>query len=175
MVTMDNQQRKTEVSELELGWLCGLFDGEGYVGGHWQNKGHYTPTLSISNTENTVLDKLISILDALGLPFYIYWQPRKSDYGVKQLWQVKAGGMKRVMRWLAVIGPHLVGKKEQADLLLAYCQGRLVRPLCQAIREDEKQLLIKMQQLKHQSNKVSEPVRSTTARRAPVTTGDGTV
>lgn len=149
---MGDPQRKN-VSELDIGWVCGLFDGEGYVGGYWQGKAkginHYLPVLTISNTDMPTLNKLTEIMDKLGFAYYIYWQNRPSHYGIKKLWQLKIAGIKRCQRWLEFFAPILCGKKPQAEAMIDLCRSRLERPQKHPYTEYERQLIERLTTLKH--------------------------
>jgi hypothetical protein len=58
------------ISQIELAWAAGLFDGEGSVSWHWEGKrrktglrGHY-PKLYVGNTDRRLLDRFFT---AVGL------------------------------------------------------------------------------------------------------------
>jgi len=55
-------------TEQEIGWLAGLFDGEGcisYTRSHRKNKIETYVYFSITNTEKTLLEKAQAVLDSL--------------------------------------------------------------------------------------------------------------
>ena len=51
------------VSDLDLGWLAGLFDGEGCITRAGGKYGH--PELTITNTDSKLIEKAQRVLDAL--------------------------------------------------------------------------------------------------------------
>jgi intein-encoded DNA endonuclease-like protein len=73
------------VSEQDIGWLAGFFDGEGCitVGG---SASHRQVRLQITNTDKALLEKAQSILDALEIDSII--KPAASPLGCKAKWRL---------------------------------------------------------------------------------------
>lgn len=59
------------VSDVDLGWLAGFFDGEGCVSLSKHGKKHPRLTLSFTNSEQALIQKAQRILDALEIDSYI--------------------------------------------------------------------------------------------------------
>jgi len=124
---MDNQQER-------LVWLAGFIDGEGHFGinrvkrrNHAGSGFQMTPRITITNTSKDALEYVRETLQAHGLAFYIGWKAPGKDKRTKWQWQLEIAGVKRLNRFIPVIGPYLIVKKPQAELLLKYCRHRLER------------------------------------------------
>ena len=123
---MGNQQER-------LAWLAGIVDGEGSITmakNPTNKKGKYTirPLVNITNSSVAALRLIEQICEEQGLAYYIKWlEPGKS--GRKQwIWRLNVYGQKRVKRFLEIILPYLVIKKEHGLLLYEWCVGRIAMP-----------------------------------------------
>lgn len=125
---MDNQQ----VTDLELGWLVGAIDGEGCVGITRRNRKECAKTLGftlkphvqIANCDIEFINRCSNILKKLETPFHISHYSAKTRQ--RESWQIVIAGLKRVVKILPIINPHLVGeKKEKALLVYEFCTSRL--------------------------------------------------
>lgn len=122
----DNQQERL----CELSWLGGIIDGEGCIsfkkntGKCWKNKSERPlyPIISISNTDIRMIDKIIEILEKNHIAFYR--EDRRGKKKNKDSISVCIKGIKRTKRFLDLIIPYLVSKKERAELLLEFCELR---------------------------------------------------
>ena len=129
---MGNQQAK--VNEREIGWLCGMIDGEGSLM-VVQNQScrrtseRWTPRITVVGTHVPTLNHLSNLLDALGLPYHISWRRHNISRATKKAslhsWDLRAQGFRRTIRWLNLIAPYLITKSRQAGLLLDYCNSRI--------------------------------------------------
>lgn len=121
---MDNQQ--PSISEFELGWLCGVIDGEGCIG-LWSRGGsrshEYKPGMRIANTSKPLVDKVCALLKSIDVGCHVtYYKPRNERS--KEYWAITVEGFKRLNKLLPVIKDILVEKKAQAALLWAWCESR---------------------------------------------------
>lgn len=115
---LGNQQ----AADINLGYLCGMIDGEGSMILGKSNKrknGVYAllPYLTIEMSDLHVVEKLQSILNELDVGSYIYHTKRNTH----NLW---CGGFKRLGSLLPFIIPHLLEKKERAEELRLYINRR---------------------------------------------------
>ena len=125
---MDNQQAK--VSDIELGWLLGIIDGEGNLGfqstirrpvkGGMKNP---SPRIRITMTDVPSLRWIEDLLARLHLPYHVEW--RYPINGDKPSWTVGAVGFRRALRWLEIITPLLKTKRREAEILYDYTKYRL--------------------------------------------------
>jgi len=130
---MDNQQ--ANVTDLEIGWVVGLVDGEGsfFLNGrnHQGNRPHtkkyqISPFVHITNQSVPILNKLTDILDRLGLAYYVQWQEstRRNGEFTRYSWILWIAGFKRIERFLNIFQPYIIGKSKQADILRDFINSR---------------------------------------------------
>lgn len=101
------------LSDLEIGWIAGILDGEGYIGLHGGK--YYCPLVGVANTNIHIIAKLCSLT---GIVHVSKHQP-KGNRKLLYNWEVSA--VRDVILLLSKVSPHLIGKKYQAEILLEYC------------------------------------------------------
>lgn len=116
----------------DIHWFAGFADGEGSFIMNCQKKKTgdvWTPRFKISNTSYLALEPVKQLLAREGIAFYI--EERRHN-GVaadgipyQPYWTVAIFGLKRMARFCEWIAPHLIIKRRQAELMMAYCQSRL--------------------------------------------------
>jgi len=102
-------------------YIAGFIDGEGCFSFHKEKTGYYSPFLSISNTNEDVINWFKNTLD-WGYKGYV------DNRREKPKWQLEMRGMKRLIPLLLDILPYLIVKKRHAELILEYCKSRLSKP-----------------------------------------------
>ncbi len=117
----DNQQ----VTDIEVGWLAGLIDGEGSF--DLQSGHQWTPRIMITNTDQRIIDRAVEIIQRLGVGVYV-WTQTKHNPRHKPIKRLAVRGIKRVHAFLPKIAPALIGKRDQAEKLLNFTTERLSRP-----------------------------------------------
>jgi hypothetical protein len=121
--TMDNQQ--PSITAFELGWFCGIVDGEGCFG-IWSRGGErkdWKPGFKMANTSKELVDAFCSVLDRLDCPYHVtYYKPRSAT--TKEYWSVSVEGFKRLQKLLPVIKNLLVEKRSQACLIHEWIESR---------------------------------------------------
>jgi len=116
----DNQQ----VTDIEVGWLAGLIDGEGSF--DLQHGHQWTPRITITNTDQRIVERAVDIIHRLDVGVYV-WTQTKHNPRHKPIKRLAIRGVKRVHAFLPKIAPALVGKKDQAEKLLEFTSERLER------------------------------------------------
>lgn len=99
------------LTDAQLGYLAGLFDGEGTVG-YYKKTTHWSANLAIYNTDARVMQW---ILQHAGCG-RVYLNGGSKHKG----WQWQLNNQADITTFLRVIRPHLVIKGEQVDLLLTF-------------------------------------------------------
>jgi hypothetical protein len=125
--TMGNQQ----ATQVELGWLAGIIDGEGYVGlvtGTHSKSGRFTvtPMVCINNTDEAIILRASSIFGKLGITHFsaIQGQYKTKD---KLCYKLQVKHQSNLIKLLDCVGEHLTGNKYvRSQLVLAYCESRKV-------------------------------------------------
>lgn len=136
-VKMDNTRRqsadKTEETNLnnsDIGWLAGMWDGEGSVGmhQHTKQKGRRVPRSSVVNTDFAIIEECSRILKDMGVGNFVQtrYLPQKEHATRKDL---TITGMKRNKIFLESIIPYLRGyKKIKAMLIMSFIYSRMMKP-----------------------------------------------
>lgn len=109
-----------------LGYLAGILDGEGsfscYERHHKGKNNHWTAGIQknvmIHNTNKAIVEECRDIITEItGEPARFKKENRLTKTG-KEVWYVWISGGKQLRNLLPVIIPHLVGKRQQAELML---------------------------------------------------------
>jgi hypothetical protein len=119
---MENQQERFK----DIGWLCGIIDGEGTVTLRFHARKGKTPliipAITIINTDKQIIDKCIEILNRLDIPMWV------NEYQASEKWRkryrIEVSGIRRAMKFLPFLSENLIGKREEAALVLEWCNNR---------------------------------------------------
>jgi hypothetical protein len=121
---MDNQQVRLLFN---ISWLTGIFEGEGSVGMNNNISDTYrihTPRVSITNSDEKIINACVVILKSLGLAYHLGIKKRQKEN--RRCWDITIAGHKRVERFLELLIPFMVGeKKEQAEIVLKFTKSRI--------------------------------------------------
>ncbi len=120
--------KAVEVCDAELGWLAGIWDGEGTIGMYKLVGGDYMPVCHITNTDYAIIEKAADILRRMGVGRYIQEQhPRNPRHASRK--NVVVSGQKRVVVFLERLLPFLQGEKRlKAQLVLGFVYSRFLKP-----------------------------------------------
>jgi hypothetical protein len=126
-IAMGNQQ----VTQTDLAWLAGIWDGEGTISIRRvvQKKAktpQYSPRVCVVNTDTKIISKVRSLLDSIGVRYYFAERDPGSFPGSnKQQWVISIDTLSHAKTFLVHIRPYLIGKSFQADCILEFCERRL--------------------------------------------------
>lgn len=150
-ITMGNPQ----VTDFDLGWLVGIFDGEGSFGLN-ENKswgGKYTyliPNIYLVNTKDTIINKAADILKRLDIPFYIQNMTRaKHQKSAKRL---NVTGFKRVVKFLQVMSNHFECRKDQVQCLVNFVALRQAKAEDAPLAVEEWEIFHELRELNKRGN-----------------------
>lgn len=121
--TMGNQQER--LSDFEIGWLAGVFDGEGYVGlsVNTTNRSIY-PACKVTSTHLAFIQEVERLTKIIGIEYSFYERnPKQKNHSTS--WTVDIRTCKRVKILIDVLLPHLILKKPHAEVILEFCNSRL--------------------------------------------------
>jgi len=137
---MDHQQGTLTVTDIELGWLAGVIDGEGTIAfssyplrsrGKIIQELRIKPQIIVTNTDKELVEKVADIFGRshVGVHFQTRTQHGRSFEGNKPtkyrpLHVVNISGFKRAKVALELVGHHLVSKKIKAEMVLRYIVQR---------------------------------------------------
>jgi len=122
----ENVQLET-ISREEVSWLAGIIDGEGHI----VLFNNYAPTshqyrisanIGITNSDLRILAKVTDILYRNGNKFY--YRIKKANNRSKWCMTVIVGGYRNCQKLLELVIPYLVGKKDQAEVMLQFIRHR---------------------------------------------------
>ena len=141
---MDNQQ-PTRLTERDLAYMAGLFDGEGTIGifkVQFKSKPAKTfrPVIQFVNTDLRLIAIFTNIAKALGCTYYIHADHK--NHRLKKCYTVQITRLHMQQSWLKTFIPFLVGKREQAELQLAFVERRMDLNANNASVKDRKGKLI---------------------------------
>jgi hypothetical protein len=126
--TMDNQQERLELSPQ---WFAGFFEAEGWLSlmdtkrvEKGERISRYVPTCGICNTDFHILSLIHDLFYQNGIEYQSYVRkPRKKGY--KLSWQIHISGMKKCIKFIEFITPHMIGEKKiKAQKILEFCINR---------------------------------------------------
>lgn len=124
--TIDNPQ----VTEKNLAWLGGIWDGEGTISitKTLKKRGNinFQSKASIENSSVRIINEVCRILKNLNISYYIWTRvPRSIKH--KQMYVVNICKISNIKKFCNIIQPHLISKIEQADLLGKFTESRLFK------------------------------------------------
>ena len=107
-----------KLTDLQIGYLAGIIDGEGSMGLYnCQGRTHMKPWCTLNNTD---LDMLETIQSWVGGNI----RALKLREGRKLAYELGFGRQVAILELLRLIEPFLISKKPQAQLLMAWCLWR---------------------------------------------------
>jgi len=148
---MDNPQ----VTDFELGWLIGIFDGEGcfglYENRSWGSKYlYYIPSIFLVNTKDEIINKAADILRKLDIPFYISVMTRaKNQKSAKRL---NINGFKRVAKFVNILAKYFECRADQVNCLVDFIALRLSKPENAELGPEEWAIYNDLRQLNKRGN-----------------------
>ena len=118
-----------ELEKWQLGYIAGIIDGEGCIGlAH--TKRYYAPHITVNMTHELTV-KTLYYSTGLGTVCQRKAPLKKETYKVNWHWQVQT--FAEIHCLLRLILPYLIVKRELAELMLQYCERRLLEmPYSQA-------------------------------------------
>lgn len=122
--TIGNQQ--PSLSNIELGWLCGLIDGEGciYICKRGGQRTDYKAGIKVAMCCHDTIEYLADLLKRVNVPYHIVKREGSKKNNRSASWALSIEGHKRALKILPLITPHLVTKKQQAQVVWQFCQER---------------------------------------------------
>lgn len=106
-----------KLTETDLAYIAGIFDGEGCIGYYRTSKTgtpYYHALVNITMTEGMLVNKLPELFGFGKVSIH----KAKPDQNRRTAYQWQVGHKKQVQKFLESIRPYLVGKADQADVVL---------------------------------------------------------
>lgn len=113
---------------LDLAYLAGLMDGEGYIGisrnDRKRGSTQYYPRITLVNTNKRLIDEVVRILNNNAIPYHlVHWETNKAEH--KSRWTIEMIGFRRALKFLWIVEPSMRIKRPQAQFLMAFLWSRL--------------------------------------------------
>ncbi len=157
---MGNQQ----ATDLEIGWLAGIFDGEGYIAFTRQNTKKTRSVrveVQMVNCDPDVIIKTVGILNKIGINPYIRERKYKGTRW-QNCFHVALMKFSDTKKFLDIVGPYLIGEKRvKADLMLKLVNSRITKTRYDHYTQEELDMVAQyFDELKGFREKDGERVRS---------------
>ena len=110
-----------QVNVRDVCWLAGFLDADGNIS-IVKRTSYLVAVVGFTNTNKRIIDNVMRILDALGVGYNLHYQDRGKRLNAKPAWTIKCESKPRVAKLLNLLRDDLVGKQEQADLVLKWCE-----------------------------------------------------
>ena len=105
----------------DLAWLGGFWDADGHIS-VCKRATYLVAVCSATNTNKALIDNVTRILDSAEIGYRVDYRDRGERKNAKPAWCVKMESRVRCLPFLQMIRPYLVGKQEQADLVIQHCK-----------------------------------------------------
>jgi len=116
----ENAQVET-ISRVDLAWLAGLVDGEGCIALYRDTqRSRLRAAVVIANTDARIIAKISKILYEANIKYHYTLRKRKNF-----CLSITTIGFRSCKKLLEMVLPYLVGKKEQAKLMVEYLDYRI--------------------------------------------------
>jgi hypothetical protein len=125
----ENTQMET-ISRVELAWLAGIIDGEGYIVLTWMNqkevkKARMRTEIGVSNTDMRMVARISEISHKANIKFYYTLKNPSKRNSKKYAITISILGFRSCKKFLELVLPYLVCKKDQAETMLEYITYRI--------------------------------------------------
>jgi len=112
------------VRDIDLAWLAGIIDGEGCFSIYSvTRKDAKTPSpsanLTITNSNCLLLNHCKELLDKLNIK-YLYNDPKNGHQQGRRVMRIRVKNYSSLQRLITLLLPFLVGKTEQAIVMLEF-------------------------------------------------------
>lgn len=143
------------LSQLDLGWLAGIFDGEGSLNAQLSNRkngtgGNVYFEVRVEVTSFAMIERIMRVLDTVDVHYKLRPQARRS-MSTKDIYRLSVYQRAHVDKLLTLLLPILTVKAKEAEAVLNWYkrwpQG--LRKLSSTITAEEKlAVLVKLRHLK---------------------------
>ena len=117
-----------QVTDVDMAWLAGIWDGEGTFSIIKQNKANGRVLLqakaTMENTSPDIISETCRILDGLGIKLFLWFREKKTDKH-RDAYVVNIVRLESLARFCRDFIPYLRAKKAQASLVARYSESRL--------------------------------------------------
>lgn len=115
------------MTEVDLAWLAGIWDGEGsvFIAKQVQSKRvQYRATISMDNTDAGIISEAVRILNEIGIQVHVSESLKKGS--TKTVYRIASSNTLYVQKFIEKVSPYLKGeKKAKASLVMKFVLSRL--------------------------------------------------
>ena len=111
------------MNEVDKAYLAGIIDGEGCITIRKQGS-YYVPSVLIGNTNETLINHIKALLDYESIEYCMRYEDRGDRINARPSWTINLSSRDRVIKFLNLVLPYLVSKKDQALLVLDWCSKK---------------------------------------------------
>jgi len=108
----------------DLAWLAGIIDGEGTISFNITPRPQIQVQITVVNTDRRIVTKAQRVLHQISVPATVNQRERYGERW-KRPWVVSMSGFGNTRKVLKAVVPYLVGKLQQAQLMISFCERRL--------------------------------------------------
>lgn len=137
---------KDKISTLELGWMSGIIDGEGCFYAR-SKKTTILVRFTLQATSKAMVIKFKELLDQMQIRNRLREKTKTQKEHHRNSFILDVDTKKNVLKFLKVFTPHLIVKRQEAELLLEYFE-RACRVKVYKATEEDHQLVEKVKSLK---------------------------
>lgn len=117
------------VDEIDLARLAMFIDSEGCISlnkaGCWKKVKAFNPKVRMANSNELLVNWAVDVFNRLGIKAHITPSKRCDDNPKwKRVYDIMVTGQSKCHELLTVIYPYLIGKRQQADLVLEWIESR---------------------------------------------------
>ncbi len=112
------------VQDVDLAWLAGIIDGEGCFSIYSVTRidavmPSPSANLTITNSNRLLLDRCKKIFDELNIK-YLYHDPKNGHQRGRRVMRIRVKNYSSMRKLIELILPFLVGKRDQASVMLEF-------------------------------------------------------
>jgi len=133
------QTKIINISEPEISYIAGFFDGEGNIAPYKTREKWYVLRMTFSNTNMDVINFIKSKIGGHISTFKVV--------NCKRCYNLSITGMNRVFVLAKMILPYSIVKKQQLQLIIDYCNNRFNQYSNSTYSENEVDIINKIKQL----------------------------
>jgi len=116
------------MNEAELGWLAGIFDGEGCIWSEWSNSkrqvgGSLCILAQVEACSEAMIMRYASLLSEAGIEFYLSKNKPRTNPKWRQSRQLLIKRRSETLKFLRLVRDHLVVKQKEADIAIEYLKA----------------------------------------------------
>lgn len=115
------------ITEVQLAWLAGIWDGEGSIlltkRDVKNERVQITPNVYVGNTDIAIMNEVSKLLELMGCNFH--WQEKNLKSG-KVFFVLQSTNLSTIKRFLEQVNPYLIGtKRHYGERTLKYVSSRI--------------------------------------------------